>query len=435
MHQFSDSDSDSDKGIRYKTVSTRNKIKHDTDTARSLDQQHSRDRRHERHRRHSKDRYKRRRSRSHSRDNKHDRYKKKSEKKSCTRDRSPVQTRGNLADSDNHSYNKTTGRQRKSSLDNKKADEFCKNENSDTKKSRDNRDTKPRNEVKGSLQKSKVITKDSYNDVRDINKDKSIDSRENMFGPSLPPHLQKESSSVPKESRTAQMENVEENRIGSVPLIKPTSQSSLIENDRINEELLPNPSDSTADIALPQSSNICGPALPNNLEKKTILNLDSEQPEKLKESCIGKSADVVSQLEEPLSPQLLDNDLNNCSVSNAIDYESNTAIIGPALPPHLQKKELLQSEKESESIIPCIEQGKEMSNNIVIGPALPPHLQKNLETKQDDSGVVGPALPQHLEKEVGEQAKIIGPSLPPHLRQHLGASQTNTQNEARKRRK
>ncbi|VEN39339.1 unnamed protein product [Callosobruchus maculatus] len=106
----------------------------------------TRDRRHERHRRHSKDRYKRQRSRSNSRDNKRDRHKRRSERKSCTRDRSldlkKDSIRGNLAESDNNSYNKTTGRQRKRSQDRKRAEETCKNTNSDSRRLKDNRDPK-----------------------------------------------------------------------------------------------------------------------------------------------------------------------------------------------------------------------------------------------------------------------------------------------------
>ncbi|VEN39341.1 unnamed protein product [Callosobruchus maculatus] len=440
MHQFSDSDSDSDKGIRYKTDSTRNKIKNDTDTARSLDQRHSRDRRHERHRRHSKDRYKRQRSRSNSRDNKRDRHKRRSERKSCTRDRSldlkKDSIRGNLAESDNNSYNKTTGRQRKRSQDRKRAEETCKNTNSDSRRLKDNRDPKSEYEVKESLQKSKLrTTKDSYNKISDVNKDSSIDSRENLFGPSLPPHLQKENSvpaCLPKEPTIAETDNVEETeRLGKPPIIKPTSSSGPIDNNSIkNEASSPTSDHSTVDIALLQCGNIYGPALPTNLEKEDeVLNLNTEQPKELKEISTEKPDDAVSQMEQPMPSKLIDENSSKSSILKANYCESNASIIGPALPPHLQKKEPVQNIKESVSVIPCTKHDEGISNGLVIGPALPPHLQKTPETKQDDSEVVGPVLPPHLQKEVDEQAKIIGPSLPPHLRQQLQASHGNTQIE------
>nr|CAI5845590.1 unnamed protein product [Callosobruchus analis] len=330
MHQFSDSDSDSDKGIRYKTDSTRNKIKHDVNIVRSQDIHHSRERRYERYRRHGKDRSKRQRSRSNSKDSKHDRHKRKSERKSCARERN-------------------------------------------SRKSKDNKDTKNENEVKESLQKSKVTTTNDY--YSDINKDNATNSRENMFGPSLPPHLQKEPDSVKK----------------------PDSSSGLIENDIINKPSQQNSIDLLADTGLPQRTNTCGPAVPNNLEEKQLISLNIEQPKNLNESSVEKADDSINQLEQYSPPQLMDNDPT--SVLKSIDYEGSTAIIGPALPPHLQKKEPIQS--ESVSAI----QAEEKSNSLVIGPALPPDEQKKSEKKQGDSQVVGPALPPHLQKEVGKHGQ------------------------------
>ena len=82
--------------------------------------------------------------------------------------------------------------------------------------------------------------------------------------------------------------------------------------------------------------------------------------------------------------------------------------IGPALPPHLQKKGPQPQQQEEGNGAP-----KASAKSATIGPAMPPHLQKGAP---EASRAIGPAMPPHLQKKpepAPAAAAPIGPSLPP----------------------
>jgi len=127
---------------------------------------------------------------------------------------------------------------------------------------------------------------------------------------------------------------------------------------------------------------------------------------------------------------------------------SKSKSIGPALPPHLLKKQNADSSDDHNN--------KHNAESSVIGPALPPHLlnrtasldneaearvqSSNKDNKQKtENAVIGPALPPHLlnksssEDEFSDDSvqkieSTIGPALPPHL-QNKNPSDVESDND------
>ncbi|CAH2013308.1 unnamed protein product [Acanthoscelides obtectus] len=415
MLQFSDSDSDSDKGIRYKTDSTRNKIKNGLTTSSGTDHRDFRTKRHESHRRPiAEERFKRQ-SRSSSRDGKH-RHKSKREKRSSTRDRSPKSGGSMKSDSSvsaRYKDAKTTRSQKERSPSKRKTNESYTSSSLDSRKSSNNRIscTNDVSDEKG-LEMSKEVT--GKKESNDVIKETYTTYEDNLFGPSLPPHLRIDTSP-----------NFEQNKSStfgqSLASSSETTKASIIKEDKYTDRLsrsnleLISTKDSTSNIA-DSTEDICGPLLPPNIKKKDVQ-------EGLEETTKGLDSSV-NQFGPALPPKPILNNSSDLSVSNADDCTTNSEIIGPILPPHMQTKELQGSEDLSD-----VKESKKIEMHIA-GPALPPHLQKKQELEPVQKvEIVGPALPPHLQKDSNEGVKVLGPTLPPHLRQQLEASQGNTCNE------
>ncbi|KAG5900588.1 hypothetical protein JTB14_017446 [Gonioctena quinquepunctata] len=333
MHQISDSDSsDSDRGIRYKTDSIRNKD------------------RNSRHRR------------EHS-----------SHKRSSGRDRD-----------------------RKSIYKDKYRDK--------RKKSRDREKERYREKEESRRGSRKYNEKDISHRVPIENREKVLsqqknDSLENQgeikyLGPALPPHLQKKIEEPAEKVLEIHPEALQNEQI-LIPKIaeKPVSLS-----------------------AYPEKSDapVMGPALPLSLQKSRDQSDCADKGDLSPNSVLNFTEKQCESSEEMIIPVLAENKDTNCvNPSSPLDSFSESReeknIIGPALPPDLQKPQdscssSLSSTSETSS--KCIAQKEE-----IIGPALPPHLQKE---KEDGGQICGPSMPPTSDE---NSSKVVGPALPPHFQE------------------
>ncbi|XP_050498413.1 GPALPP motifs-containing protein 1 [Diabrotica virgifera virgifera] len=139
-----------------------------------------------------------------------------------------------------------------------------------------------------------------------------------------------------------------------------------------------------------------------------------------------KKYDSIVEENQSFGPSLPLDLHKNISIGPALPpkpQEKIAEVVGPMLPPHLQKTKELDIE-ESKVIGPALpphlmKSQESVSPPQTLGPSLPPHLQKPLQNNTS----IGPALPPHLQsknlpKETPE-SKCFGPSLPDHLRQQL----------------
>nr|XP_023029766.1 GPALPP motifs-containing protein 1 [Leptinotarsa decemlineata]XP_023029767.1 GPALPP motifs-containing protein 1 [Leptinotarsa decemlineata]XP_023029768.1 GPALPP motifs-containing protein 1 [Leptinotarsa decemlineata] len=302
MYQISDSDSaDSDRGIRYKTDSIRNKSKN-SETGSKRDS---------------------------SRDNRSPRRERKSLHKDKHREKRKT-----------HSSHRDRDRDRRKHQEKDKLERDCK---------RTNEDGSPVTDVQ-SLQQSpaSVQTQKHPNEVK-------------YMGPALPPHLQK--------------------KLGE-------NSQKMIENKdsySFTQNVLDSPSEET---------------------KKSVISLIHSEPSNASDD----HSDLPTQ-ESRLAVDCMKDDLYGPTLPAAKpsgntdnDTKSGNKIIGPMLPnspTHMENEAIEQN---------SIESNKEIK---VIGPALPPHLQKNLENQEL---LCGPSLPTMQEQ---NPEKYIGPALPSHLREKL----------------
>lgn len=128
--------------------------------------------------------------------------------------------------------------------------------------------------------------------------------------------------------------------------------------------------------------------------------------------------EVKTSEEKEIIPEIIDSNEEN----------ENSDSFGPALPTHLQKKSIKETNNDIDSVSSV--------ESCTFGPTLPPHLKKNssetscninnttgpqLPTKPVDTNEenlsFGPSLPPHLQKKNNEESTVdvFGPVLPPHL--------------------